>query len=168
MGFTIQVWFTRSNCLSRFQSLTYRGKTAIILSNLNSTKCPQTFSLGTASGAGRSEAERSCLNTGDGCKRILSLNDGQRGAHAITTSQPVYQSQREEEKRREAEEKIGLSRKRQHLNCGVILFAVSLRSCTSHCCFHFFVSGKDRLVGITAWVNISTWFVVALLDTYTL
>lgn len=25
------------------------------------------------------EAERSCLNTGDGCNRILSLNDGQRG-----------------------------------------------------------------------------------------
>lgn len=58
----------------------------------------------TASGAQRSEAERSCLNTGDGCNRILSLNDGQRGEHAITSSQPVHQSEGEEEKNGEEEE----------------------------------------------------------------
>lgn len=64
-------------------------------------KCPPTaFLLQTAPGAQTSEAERSCLNTGDECNRIVSLNDGQRGEHAITSSQPVHQSERggEEEK----------------------------------------------------------------------
>lgn len=76
-------------------------------SQKHSTKCPQTFSLEKASIAQRSEAERSCLNTGDGCNRILSLNDGQQGEHAITSSQPVHQSVREEEKNEEEEETIG-------------------------------------------------------------
>lgn len=51
-----------------------------------------------------SEAEWSCLNTGDGCNRIVGLNDGQRGEHAITSSQPVHQSEAEEENRSNASE----------------------------------------------------------------
>lgn len=77
-----------------------------------SKKWPQTFSLEMVSVARRSDAERSCLNTGDGCNRILSLNDGQRGEHAITSSQPVHQSEREEEKKRKQVQ----WRKRRHIH----------------------------------------------------
>lgn len=67
------------------------------------------LSVETGSGAQRSEAERSCLNTGDGCNGILTLNDGQRGENAITSSQPVHQSEREEEE----EEKKGFLERRR-------------------------------------------------------
>lgn len=60
-------------------------------------------------GVQRSEAEWSCLNNGDGCNRILSLNDGQRGEHVITSSQPVHQPERVEEKQ-------------VNFNCSVLLF----------------------------------------------
>lgn len=45
-------------------------------------------------GGGRSEAEWSCPNTGDGCNGILSLNDAHRGQRVITSSQLVYQPER--------------------------------------------------------------------------
>lgn len=49
--------------------------------------------------AGRSEAEWSCPNTGDGCNGILSLNDVHRGQRVITSSQLVYQPERDGEKK---------------------------------------------------------------------
>ena len=58
-------------------------------------RCTLRFSLERVE---RSEAEWGCLNTGDGCNRILSLNDGQQAEHAIASSQLV---EREEEKNRD-------------------------------------------------------------------
>lgn len=55
-------------------------------------------------GAGRSEAEWSCPNTGDGCNGILSLNDVHRGQRVITSSQLVYQPERDGEKTSQEEE----------------------------------------------------------------
>lgn len=55
-------------------------------------------------GAGRSEAEWSCPNTGDGCNGILSLNDVHRGQRVITSSQLVYQPERDGEKKSQEEE----------------------------------------------------------------
>lgn len=54
-------------------------------------------------GAGRSEAEWSCPNTGDGCNGILSLNDVHRGQRVITSSQLVYQPERDGEKKSQEE-----------------------------------------------------------------
>lgn len=50
-------------------------------------------------GAGGSEAEWSCPNTGDGCNGILSLNDVHQGQRVITRSQLVYQPKRDGEKK---------------------------------------------------------------------
>lgn len=61
--------------------------------------------LQSPAGTRRSEPERSCLNTGNGCNGILSLNDVQWGRRVITSSQPVYQSERGRD--REEEEKGG-------------------------------------------------------------
>lgn len=57
-----------------------------------------------AAGVGRSEAEWSCPNTGDGCNRILSLNDTHPGQRVITSSQLVYQPERDGGKKSQEEE----------------------------------------------------------------
>lgn len=56
------------------------------------------------SGAWRSEEEWSCPNTGDGCNGILSLNDAHRGQRVITSSQLVYQPERDGEKKGQEED----------------------------------------------------------------
>lgn len=56
------------------------------------------------SGAWRSEEEWSCPNTGDGCNGILSLNDVHRGQRVITSSQLVYQPERDGEKKSQEED----------------------------------------------------------------
>lgn len=55
-------------------------------------------------GAGRSEADWRCPNTGDGCNGILSLKDVHRGQRVITSSQLVYQPERDGEKKSQEEE----------------------------------------------------------------
>lgn len=57
-----------------------------------------------AAGVGRSEAEWSCPNTGDGCNGILSLNDVRRGQRVITSSQLVYQPERDGGQKSQEEE----------------------------------------------------------------
>lgn len=57
-----------------------------------------------AAGVGRSEAEWSCPNTGDGCNGILSLNDVCRGQRVITSSQLVYQPERDGGQKSQEEE----------------------------------------------------------------
>lgn len=57
-----------------------------------------------AAGVGRSEAEWSCPNTGDGCNGILSLNDVRRGQRVITSSQLVYQPERDGGQKSQQEE----------------------------------------------------------------
>lgn len=95
-----------------------------------------------ASGTKRSQAERSCLNTADGCNRILSLSDALQGESVITSSQPTHRSERAKPSRRKGEDKAALDLRCVPFLCRRLVTALSWPRQRQACYMDIIVRGN--------------------------